>query len=304
VRTGRPAPIYTPCEPCASALEACAEVAVQRGLFDIRRTKERTSDDETAGKHSIALHGFNLHAAVAIPADDDVARERVVRYCARPPFALDRFELLPDGRIAYRIKQPRRDATHRILEPIELLARIAALIPPPRHPSVRYHGVLAPSSKLRASIVPRSPPDHSRPAREAEPKTRPDHAKPRLRSAPNAIRDRAPFATHTAAHAERLGLDSFATSRRLEWSKLLRRTFAAEVLECPRRQGRCTIVGAIQDPTESHRFLTALAQLSVPAPAPPARDYDEDQPAAHSPDDVSQAAPDDADELSPPAPDG
>ncbi|MGZ3419812.1 MAG: transposase [Polyangiales bacterium] len=58
---------------------------------------------------------------------------------------MDRFHLLPDGRVAYRIKQPRRNATHRILEPVELLARIAALIPPPRHPSVRY-----PESSLRA----------------------------------------------------------------------------------------------------------------------------------------------------------
>jgi hypothetical protein len=276
-----------------------------------------------AGKHSVALDGFNLHAAVAIPADDDVARERLVRYCARPPFALDRLELLADGRVAYRIRQPRRNATHRLLVPIELLARIAALIPPPRHPSVRDHGVLAPSSKLRAAIVPRSIPEPLRPVRDTHPREAPDPAGPRLGSAPINSRpsktepdtahaqrpsrghvtghERAPFATHTAAHSARLAPESFATSRRLEWSKLLRRTFAADVPECPRCQGPCTIVGAIQDPTESHRFLAAVAQLSIPMPAHPSRDIDEDQARPPSADERSQPA--DADEVSPPAPD-
>jgi hypothetical protein len=30
------------------------------------------------------------------------------------------------------------------MTPLELLARLAALVPPPRYPLVRYHGVLAP----------------------------------------------------------------------------------------------------------------------------------------------------------------
>ncbi len=143
------------------ALDACARIAIQPGHFDKLEghaaARDSNADGEPAaiGRRSVALDGFNLHAAVAVGADDDVARERLVRYCARPPFALERLSLLPDGRVAYRIKQPRRNATHRILEPVELLARIAALIPPPRHPFLRYHGVLAPSSKWRRHIVPR-----------------------------------------------------------------------------------------------------------------------------------------------------
>jgi len=35
-----------------------------------------------------------------LAADDDAGRERLARYCARPPFALDRIEVLRDGRIA------------------------------------------------------------------------------------------------------------------------------------------------------------------------------------------------------------
>ena len=146
----------------AGLLDACARVALQPGLFDkldgdapLRGSDADPDQPASLGRHSVALDGFNLHAAVTVGADDDIARERLARYCARPPFALERLSQLPDGRIAYRIKQPRRNATHRILEPIELLARIAALIPPPRHPFLRYHGVLAPASKWRRWIVPR-----------------------------------------------------------------------------------------------------------------------------------------------------
>ena len=78
-----------------------------------------------------------------------IAGPRVIRRIGR------RLSVLRDGRIAQAIKAARRDATHRILTPVELLARIAALIPPPRHPFLRYHGVLAPASKWRADIVPR-----------------------------------------------------------------------------------------------------------------------------------------------------
>ncbi|MBI2389573.1 MAG: transposase [Deltaproteobacteria bacterium] len=153
---------------CASAVQRRAyrrhrpEQTVLHAIVQ-RASKEGTDGDADAdapagmGRSSVALHGFNLHAAVRVGADDDVARERLVRYCARPPFALERLSVLPDGRIAYRIKQSRKNATHRILSPIELLARIAALIPPPRHPFLRYHGVLGPSSRWRSLIVPREP---------------------------------------------------------------------------------------------------------------------------------------------------
>jgi hypothetical protein len=39
---------------------------------------------------------------------------------------------------------------------IELLARLAAPLPPPRYPLTRYHGVLAPRSAWRREIVPRA----------------------------------------------------------------------------------------------------------------------------------------------------
>jgi hypothetical protein len=35
----------------------------------------------------------------------------------------------------------------RVLPAVPFLARLAALVPPPRYPLVRYHGVLAPHAK-------------------------------------------------------------------------------------------------------------------------------------------------------------
>ena len=69
-----------------------------------------------------------------IAADDDEGRERLLRYCARPPFATDRIERLLDGRVAYLMKTARRGSTHRVMTPIEFLARVAALVPPPFFP--------------------------------------------------------------------------------------------------------------------------------------------------------------------------
>jgi Putative transposase len=79
---------------------------------------------------------LSLHAGVHIAAGDDAGRERLFRYGARPAMALDRLRRLPDGRFAYRVKYARAGrAKHRVMAPLELLARIAAILPPPRFPS-------------------------------------------------------------------------------------------------------------------------------------------------------------------------
>jgi hypothetical protein len=41
-----------------------------------------------------------------------------------------------------------------ILEPLDFLARLAALVPPPRIHVTRYHGIFAPHHALRAAITP------------------------------------------------------------------------------------------------------------------------------------------------------
>ena len=133
---------------------------MQRGAF-AKLSAEDDSRDDSAGvepaklRFSAEHEGFNLHAGVHIAAGDDAGRERLFRYGARPPLALDRLRRLPDGRFAYRVKYARSGrAKHRIMTPVELLARIAAILPPPRFPLTRLHGVLAPRSLWRKDVVP------------------------------------------------------------------------------------------------------------------------------------------------------
>jgi hypothetical protein len=45
-------------------------------------------------------------------------------------------------------------ATHIVLEPLDLMARLAALVPTPRMHLTRYHGVFAPHSNYRAAVTP------------------------------------------------------------------------------------------------------------------------------------------------------
>ena len=86
---------------------------------------------------------MHLEATVRIAADDDFGREHLLRYGARPPMSLARLVELPNGKLGYRIKQLRNGRSKlRVMTPLELLARLAALIPPPRHPLVRFHGAL------------------------------------------------------------------------------------------------------------------------------------------------------------------
>ena len=122
---------------------------------------------------AVDFEGFNLDASVRIEAGDDLGRERLCRYGARPAFSLERLRWLPGGRLAYRIKKVRGGAKARVMTPLELLARLSALVPPPRYPLVRYSGVLGPRSSWRREVVPRPPrvPDREQPAAEAAPTT-------------------------------------------------------------------------------------------------------------------------------------
>ena len=49
-----------------------------------------------------------------------------------------------------------------IFESLELIEKLAALVPPPRFNLVRYSGVLAPSSGLRRRIIPVQPAEDSK----------------------------------------------------------------------------------------------------------------------------------------------
>jgi hypothetical protein len=56
------------------------------------------------------------------------------------------------------MKRPLADGRQELqLEPVELLRRLATLVPPPRAHVVRFHGIFGPASKWRSEIVPAAP---------------------------------------------------------------------------------------------------------------------------------------------------
>ena len=107
--------------------------------------------DDGVGK----VAGFSLHAGVAARADQRQKLERLCRYISRPAIAEQRLSLTPNGNVRYQLKTPYRDGTtHVIFEPLDFIARLAALVPKPRVNLTRFHGVFAPNSKYRARVTP------------------------------------------------------------------------------------------------------------------------------------------------------
>ena len=84
---------------------------------------------------------------------------------------------------------------YKVLEPLEFMERLAALVPRPRLHLIRFHGVLAPNAKLRSKIVP-APPE-----RATEPPT--DHA------------------------------SAQGDTPRMSWARLLKRVFDIDIEHCP-----------------------------------------------------------------------
>jgi hypothetical protein len=179
--------------------------------------------------------GFNVHANVRVRANDRERLEHLVKYLARPPIANDRLTELPDGHLALKFKQARRDGTtHVVFSPHELIEKLIPLFPRPRSHLVRYHGILGPAARDRDKVVPRSkaiefgqPPSSGEP-REIDP-----------------------------SRVPRFG--------RLSWAALLKRVFLVDVLECPKCRGRMKIVAVV---TATAGVRRILAHLDLPTEAP------------------------------------
>jgi hypothetical protein len=77
--------------------------------------------------------GFSLHAGVAAGADEQAKRERLCRYITRPAIAERRLSLTDTGQVRYTLKTPWTDGTTQVFfEPLDFMARLAALVPKPR----------------------------------------------------------------------------------------------------------------------------------------------------------------------------
>jgi len=134
----------------ASGLDAAAigevQVAVRRRLL--------SADDAQVMATWEHGGGFSVDAEVRIEAHEREGLERLLRYCARPAFALERLTEIDPGHLVYEsVKPGPGGSVSLMLTPMQLLDRVAALIPPPRKHRHRYYGVLAPNSPLRDAVT-------------------------------------------------------------------------------------------------------------------------------------------------------
>jgi hypothetical protein len=199
--------------------------------------------------------GFSLDGSVRIAAHDRAGLERLLRYCARPPFALHR--LRPesaraslhssDARVIYELPRPARNGRTRIrLSPFELLGRLARLIPPPRVHRHRYHGVFAPNAKWRREATRYERDDVD----ELEPGSGPDLDRP----VPDA----------PCAHGDDRG-------PRRRWAQLLARVYEVHPLRCPGCHGQMRILAFLTDPAVVRPILRHLRIPEHPPPVAPPR---------------------------------
>ena len=177
----------------------------------------------------VALDGFTLHAATRAGGLDQQGREALLKYILRPAVAQQRITRGPDGLVRIGLKKAFADGTIAVdLDPLSLLSRLRASVPPPRFHTVRYAGVLGSASKLRSRLAPKRAATASAPCLE-------DVAD---------VPRRCPYRP---------------------WAELLKRTFGFDVLACPRCDGRMRLLAMVTDPKSVARYLRALGE---PAEAP------------------------------------
>lgn len=88
--------------------------------------------------------GFSLHAGVACKSNQRKKLERLCRYITRPAIANER--LASNGDVIVALKTAYDDGTtHVVLNPMEFMGRLAALVPKPRVNLTRFHGVFSPN---------------------------------------------------------------------------------------------------------------------------------------------------------------
>lgn len=135
--------------------------------------------------------GFSLHAGIGVEAEQRDKLERLTRYVSRPPVSV---------------------------EPLDFIARLAALVPPPRVHLTRFHGVFAAHAALRAAITPAG---------------------------------RGPGAQRRVATPEQ----PTPKDIRLNWARRLKRVFGIEIEQCVRCGGRLKVIASIEEPELIERIL-------------------------------------------------
>ena len=195
-----------------------------------------------------------LKTVLAFFGRDRKRLERLCRYMTRPPVCQERLEkagsvfssgrVTRSGQVVYRFKRAWRSGAHAVvLDPLDLIARLAALIPPPHFNLTRYHGIFAAFAKDRADVVPGPAAKEPEPVQlqlvlEAEP----------LAKAPDEVEAK-PASRHP-------------------WAWLLQRVFAADVMTCPRCRSAMRLVKIANTPDEVAQVLAELGLGPRPPPRP------------------------------------
>ena len=204
-----------------------------RKAFMIRTI--RPLDRPDPGLERVAkANGFSLHAGVSCEGHQKAKRERLCRYIARPPVAAPRLSLSSTGKVVYTLKTPYRDGTTQVaFEPVDFIARLAALVPKPRVNLTRYHGVLAPNHRWRGLVTPAKRGKGVKPVASAE--------------------VRSPTERHAA----------------MTWAQRLKRVFNIEIEVCSRCGGSVSVISCIEDQDIIDKILAHLREKDQTSPTLP-----------------------------------
>ena len=168
------------------------------------------------------------------------------------------------------------------MTPVQFLARLASLVPPPRYPLVRFAGIFAPASTWRAAVVamprtatttsaaPASPP-RRRKRRARTDSAPPAHAASGDPSARGLHEHVAPPDLTPLPGDARVTADLPPPYSRIDWATLLRRVYLDDVLCCP-CGGRRTVVADVSDRDAVVQHLARLGLDADPPPIARARD--------------------------------
>jgi hypothetical protein len=188
-------------------------------------------NDEPLGDAVSQVAGFSPHAGVTAKARERKKLERLYRYVSRPAVSEKRLSLTPNGNVRYQLKTPYRDGTtHVIFEPLDFIARLAALVPKPRVNLTRFHGVFAPNSQHRALVTP----------------------------AKRGKGNQAWAVDVPQTPAERRAS--------MTWAQRLKRVFNIDIETCRECGGAVKVIACIEDPVVIQKILTHLKEKAAPEP--------------------------------------
>jgi ribosomal protein S27AE len=117
----------------AASVQGLVALGRHAGTRVPRPGHARAPVDRPLGPCHARWHGVDLHAGLIIPAGQRDRLERVCRYALRPPVTSERLALTADGQVRLALRHAWADGTtHVLFDPVELLGRLAVLVPRPR----------------------------------------------------------------------------------------------------------------------------------------------------------------------------